>query len=320
MKYSHGFSSSWVLAGVVTFLAALVLVFPADAQDCVGDCDGEDGVTVNELIIGVNIALGNQEVSACEAFDSDGDGRVTVSELVQGVNNALRGCSSGEALGERVFTVREDSIQFEESRSAVLISLIPADFPNLASAIRAEPMRLVAGVPGEDGRAPLELAEDVLIALEVPLYGGVLCFKIDASTSPGWIDCDRGPAPDVVAVRDAGPDPNIPTELTIWGGEETGPGAAVLRAVLRANMMDALPSGSGPEACEGVEFPVIVETAFTTAMATADKGGQVQSLAGENFSCDQWTTTDGPGMLVAPIPQFHPLGGDVGVTLRLADR
>ena len=59
---------------------------------CVGDCDGRGTVTVDELVIGVNIALGNQSVTLCPAFDHDHNNRVTVDELVLGVNNALNGC------------------------------------------------------------------------------------------------------------------------------------------------------------------------------------------------------------------------------------
>jgi hypothetical protein len=49
-------------------------------------------VTVNELIIGVNILLGSQPVSACPAFDPNNTGTVTIEELIQGVNNLLAGC------------------------------------------------------------------------------------------------------------------------------------------------------------------------------------------------------------------------------------
>ncbi|MGH7788444.1 MAG: hypothetical protein ACRERC_16360 [Candidatus Binatia bacterium] len=59
---------------------------------CVGDCNGSGTVTVNELIVGVNISLGNQPVSACPAFDPNHSGTVTVTELIQAVNNSLNGC------------------------------------------------------------------------------------------------------------------------------------------------------------------------------------------------------------------------------------
>jgi ELWxxDGT repeat protein len=59
---------------------------------CVGDCHGDGTVTVDELITGVNIALGNVALSQCVALDVDGNGAVTVNELITAVNNALSGC------------------------------------------------------------------------------------------------------------------------------------------------------------------------------------------------------------------------------------
>lgn len=69
---------------------------PVSAQvPCVGDCDGDGAVRVNELIRGVNILLGNAALDTCPAFDSSGDGAVAVNELIQGVNAALQGCIAG---------------------------------------------------------------------------------------------------------------------------------------------------------------------------------------------------------------------------------
>jgi pimeloyl-ACP methyl ester carboxylesterase len=64
----------------------------ADAQQCVGDCDGDGEVTIDELILGVNIALGTMSVDVCHAFDVNWDGQVTVEELVSAVDAALDGC------------------------------------------------------------------------------------------------------------------------------------------------------------------------------------------------------------------------------------
>ena len=63
---------------------------------CVGDCDGSGDVTVDELIRGVNIALGTMAVTECPSFDTNNDGLVTVNELIAAVNNALSGCTPGE--------------------------------------------------------------------------------------------------------------------------------------------------------------------------------------------------------------------------------
>lgn len=59
---------------------------------CVGDCQLDERVGVNELILGVNIALDGSSIDACPSYDLDGDGRVGVNELVVAVNNALLGC------------------------------------------------------------------------------------------------------------------------------------------------------------------------------------------------------------------------------------
>ncbi len=65
----------------------------ASAQDCLGDCNGDGRVAVNELVIGVNVALQRAEISTCEAFD-DGSGEVGIAVLIGAVLNALEGCGA----------------------------------------------------------------------------------------------------------------------------------------------------------------------------------------------------------------------------------
>ncbi len=78
-------------AGGATALLLTTMAVPAAAQ-CPGDCDGNGTVAINELIRGVNIALGNADVSTCTAMDVDGSGTVAINELIQAVNAALTGC------------------------------------------------------------------------------------------------------------------------------------------------------------------------------------------------------------------------------------
>lgn len=59
---------------------------------CPGDCDGTRIVTISELVMMVNVALGNSPLSACTAGDANGDGQVRINELLQAVNGALTGC------------------------------------------------------------------------------------------------------------------------------------------------------------------------------------------------------------------------------------
>jgi len=61
---------------------------------CVGDCTGTQTVAVNDIIILVNIALGNAQVSAC-AHGIPRGADVTVAVIIQAVNSALNGCGVG---------------------------------------------------------------------------------------------------------------------------------------------------------------------------------------------------------------------------------
>jgi len=65
---------------------------------CVGDCDEDGEVTIDEIIIGVAIAQGLQPISACPEFDPNGDMFVTIEEILQAVNNAQNGCPEGEGV------------------------------------------------------------------------------------------------------------------------------------------------------------------------------------------------------------------------------
>jgi len=59
---------------------------------CAGDCNRDGMVTINELITGVNIALGSAPASNCPAADVNGDLSVAINELIAAVNRALNGC------------------------------------------------------------------------------------------------------------------------------------------------------------------------------------------------------------------------------------
>ena len=52
-----------LIAGVA-LASGMLSVSTGQAQDCVGDCDGDGQVSINELVLGVNIALGSLPVDA----------------------------------------------------------------------------------------------------------------------------------------------------------------------------------------------------------------------------------------------------------------
>jgi len=80
------------LIGLSLLVSALIGSVSA-ARACIGDCNNDGEVTVDELIIGVNVALGEAPLSACPSFDASNDGSVTVDELVFCVHEALTECA-----------------------------------------------------------------------------------------------------------------------------------------------------------------------------------------------------------------------------------
>lgn len=107
------------LGGVLLALAVLCAVqrAPAAAQDCVGDCSNDGAVTVDELLMGVNIALGTLSLDQCALFDMSGNGAVSVDEILVAVNKALYGCSESagflslDKISLAVFLDGRDSVE-----------------------------------------------------------------------------------------------------------------------------------------------------------------------------------------------------------------
>ena len=75
-------------------LALVLLLAPLPALACPGDCDSDGTVAINELVVGVEIALGSAGINRCAAADGDGDGEVAIQELIAAVDAALSGCPS----------------------------------------------------------------------------------------------------------------------------------------------------------------------------------------------------------------------------------
>lgn len=64
---------------------------PPPALRCVGDCNHDDTVTIEEIVHMVAVAQGEIGLS-CAAADPNGDGAVTIEEILLAVNFALSGC------------------------------------------------------------------------------------------------------------------------------------------------------------------------------------------------------------------------------------
>jgi hypothetical protein len=60
--------------------------------ECVGDCDDDGRVSVTELTLGVLISTGQRLIAFCAPLDTDGNNAVTINELIRAVASALDGC------------------------------------------------------------------------------------------------------------------------------------------------------------------------------------------------------------------------------------
>jgi hypothetical protein len=72
----------------------------ASAQPCTGDCGGDFAVAVDEIVFGINVAIGRADAEDCPGFRPAGS--VTIDVLVTAVANALDGCREAPELGELI--------------------------------------------------------------------------------------------------------------------------------------------------------------------------------------------------------------------------
>lgn len=78
---------------IASALSALLMTSePAARGLCVGDCDGEGAVTIDELVLVLGMALSGASVDACRLADVDGDNAISVADMVTCVGSALNGC------------------------------------------------------------------------------------------------------------------------------------------------------------------------------------------------------------------------------------
>ena len=87
---------SRIVQGLGSGILGLCLTIAASgtsaAQECVGDCNGDGVVSINELITAVNIDLGSGLFNACPALACS-CGAQGICCVIAAVNNALNGCN-----------------------------------------------------------------------------------------------------------------------------------------------------------------------------------------------------------------------------------
>jgi hypothetical protein len=170
-----------IQAGATLLVLSVLLGTPPSRSDaaCVGDCDGNGEVIVNELVIMVNIALGSASLSSCPAGDADGSGDITINELIVAVNNALDMCPLPPATS----TPTEPLITPTPTPTELLITPTPTIAPTLGPlGIRhfvLNPANSPFAVVGVQGTTPFVL-------------GGFQGQKNGLTGLPGYLDLQAG--------------------------------------------------------------------------------------------------------------------------------
>src|ERR1043166_8480247 len=75
------------LAFGVEALIDMTNALAAEAE-CVGDCNADHTVTVDEVITMVDAALDSRKLSKCPSGVVNGDGEITINELITAVDHA----------------------------------------------------------------------------------------------------------------------------------------------------------------------------------------------------------------------------------------
>lgn len=204
-----------------SLLLLVVGLRPAGAV-CVGDCNGDGEVLINEVVAVVNIFLDTNPVASCMNADQNGDGQVLINEVVGSVNSFLDAATcpmvtgptgtptlppptptstlppatptptptmGGPPLGDRSFSLGDNSGFF----SSLAVGKVGTPEGTLL---------LHAGAMDANGQATVTLANaPVVVRTDLPLGGLTLCTRLDSCT--GTLYCDGGINVDVLNSLDS---------------------------------------------------------------------------------------------------------------------
>jgi len=81
----------WVPTVVDVSEQNIFILIPMQTS-CIGDCNNDCVVRIDEVVRGVGILLGEQPLSVCSPLDRDFSGTISVEELVASVDFGLGGC------------------------------------------------------------------------------------------------------------------------------------------------------------------------------------------------------------------------------------
>jgi len=193
---------------------------------CIGDCDGDAVVAINEMVLAVNVALGNVPMSECLAAACQ-DNQVAINCLVSAVRNGLNGCPAtptpviratptplpAGALGVRRFSLDPAESQF----IAVFNPTFSVPQPGFEGFLE-----LSAG-PVFGGFAFIDITDaSEYLSINLPGAGTALCLQVLREEFPivnaGVLACNAGTPLGIQVVQDH----NLGVVGTCRGGSSAG--------------------------------------------------------------------------------------------------
>jgi hypothetical protein len=189
--------SSYRTIGAFLLLLILAAGGPAATHAaCVGDCDGDGSVTIDELVRGVNIVLGSAPVGWCWAFDCGG-GDVTVDCLVRGVNAVLGGCPMSE--GEPVVSGPVTGGLGQPFAATTSFDLAGVGYAQVEYFVAGTANAFVnVGALGADGRWTVAPGEQAGYRTRLLVYRPIDAADFNGTVVVEWLNVSGG--------LDAGPD------------------------------------------------------------------------------------------------------------------
>ncbi len=237
----------------------------------------------------------------------------TVTATVTPTSCAPRACTpTATPLGVRAFSIRRPASQ--------LIASLRGEADVSANPWLNSTLEIEAGSVDANGVAPLRLLGDVFIGGKLE-DGSTFCFRLEARSSEGSIDCDGGSGHDVEL--------DLPPFASFGAirsglGVDSGPGAITLRVG-----MNGIGLGTNSELSDCFDvlggqrnfLPTVLSSATLTASIAEPRPPGPPILfatSGQNFDCDHWTTSN-RGALVLGFSGFDPAAGSLISALRLAE-